>query len=315
MDNIKIDIFSGDVVIFAPERTSRPTDLKKNEYEKEIINEYEKECPFCRGNEQFTDKTTFEIKEDNDWVCKSVLNKYPIIKSDMIGIKGVHEVIIDTYRHNGSFYNMTKEEFKNMFLAYQNRYKKHILSEDILYVSLFKNFLKKSGASLSHPHSQIISMSLVPKIIKTEIDILKDYYCKNKISLYKFFIDKEINLDKRVVYNGKKFLVLVPDASIYNNEIRIICKDNSKFEKLSIFDLEELSYIFKKLFKNIYRECGYMPFNLGLHTHPKLNNDDLFHFHFHIIPRKYNLGGFEISNGMYVSSTKASDFAKSIKFS
>lgn len=313
MENIKKDIFSGEVVIFAPHRTSRPTDIKLSESENISKKEYEKDCPFCKGNENMVCKT-FELKNDSGWLSKSVLNKYPIINENMLGINGSHEVILDTYRHNGSFYDMTKEEFKNMFLVYKNRYKHYIEKEDTLYVSIFKNFLKKAGASLSHPHSQIISMNLIPKIIENEVDVLKKYYDLNKESLYKKYIDEEISLDKRVVYNGRKFLVIVPYASIYNNEIRVICKDCLKFEDLNEEYLEELSYIFERLFRNIYKVCGYEPFNLGMHNHPKNLCNDLFNFHFHIIPRKYNLGGFEISNGVYVSSSNPDDFAKSIKF-
>ena len=289
--------------------------MKKIDDEIELVNIYEEKCPFCRGNEQFSDITTSQIDDDLGWICKSVYNKYPIIEKQSINIVGIHEVIVDTYRHNGSFYNMSESEFKNMFIIYQNRYKEYIKNKDILYVSIFKNFLKKAGASLTHPHSQIISMSLIPKYIKNEVDILKEYYDSKKESLYQRVINEELTLNERVVYNGEKFLVLIPYASMYNNEVRIICKDNSKFENLSGRNLNELSYIFKKLFAKIYIECGYMPFNLCMHSHPNgLDCDDLFHLHFHIIPRKYNFGGFEVSNGIYVSSIDAKDFANKIKF-
>lgn len=315
MRDLRVDLFSGDVIIFAPDRTGRPTDMKKIEDEKELANIYEEKCPFCRGNEELSAGTTFQIKGDSGWICKSIYNKYPIIEEGAIGISGIHEVIIDTYRHNGSFYNMSEIEFKNMFLAYQNRYKEYIENKDTVYISIFKNFLKKAGASLAHPHSQIISMSLVPKYIKNEVEVLKEYYESKKESLYEKVINEEISLNERVVYNGEKFLVLIPYASMYNNEVRIICKDSSKFENLSEVNLNELSYIFKKVFEKIYIECGYMPFNLCMHAHPKgLENDNLFHLHFHVIPRKYNFGGFEVSNGIYVSSTKPQDFAKKIKF-
>lgn len=315
MRDLRVDLFSGDVIIFAPDRSSRPTDIKKFEDEKEYHNIYEENCPFCRGNEKYSAKATSQLKDDSGWICRSVYNKYPIIDEYSIGISGTHEVIIDTYRHNGSFYNLSKSEFKNMFLMYQNRYKEYIEEKEILYVSIFKNFLKKAGASLAHPHSQIVSMSLVPKDIKNEVSILKQYYENKKESLYDKVIKEEITLDERVIYNGNKFLVIVPYASMYSNEVRIICKDKSKFENLGDSSLSELSYIFKKVFEKIYIECGYMPFNLCMHSHPKnLECEKLFHLHFHIIPRKYNFGGFEVSNGIYVSSTMPQDFAKKIKF-
>ncbi|WP_338658600.1 galactose-1-phosphate uridylyltransferase [Paraclostridium sordellii] len=315
MKDLKVDVFSGDMIIYAPDRITRPTDLKPIKDEEEAFEEYDRKCPFCRGNERYSPEETFEIKENGKWICRSVYNKFPIIDKSFNLVKGTHEVIIDNYKHNKSFYNMNGEEFKNMFLIYQNRYKEYIGDEDVLYVSIFKNFLKKAGASLYHPHSQIISMSIIPKEIRNEIDILNKNYHEKKENLYKKIIDKEILLNERVVYNGKKFIVLVPYASIYGNEVRVICKDNSKFEDLNLNNIEELSYIFDKLFKNIYKVCGYMPFNLCLHTHPKnLKGSELLNLHFHIIPRKYSFGGFEISNGIYVSSVIPKDFANKIKF-
>ncbi|MGL5641895.1 MAG: galactose-1-phosphate uridylyltransferase [Paraclostridium sp.] len=315
MKDLRVDVFSGDMVIFAPDRSSRPTDLKKIKDEEPFFGSYDSNCPFCRGNEEYSAKETFEIKDSVGWVCRSVYNKYPIIDNSCEKIKGNHEVMIDNYRHDSSFYNMNEKEFNNMFLMYQNRYKEYVGYEDILYVSIFKNFLKKSGASLAHPHSQIISMSILPKEIKNEINIVKEYYRNNNESLYEVFIEKEILLHERVVYNGKQFLVLVPFASMYGNEVRIICKDNTKFEELDGNDFLELSYIFNNLFKKIHKVCGYMPFNLCMHAHPKnVDGIELFNLHFHIIPRKYSFGGFEISNGIYVSSTDPKDFTKQIKF-
>jgi UDPglucose--hexose-1-phosphate uridylyltransferase len=315
MRDLRVDLFSGDMVIFAPDRSSRPTDIKKIKDEEEIFDIYDLKCPFCRGNEEYAAEKTFELYDEFGWVCRSVYNKYPIIDNDCKGIKGNHEVMIDTYRHNGSFYNMSEKEFYNMFLMYKNRYKEYIKDEDVLYVSIFKNFLKKAGASLIHPHSQIISMSIVPKDIKNEVNILKEYYENENKSLYKETIKKELLLNERVVYNGNKFIALVPYASMYSSEVRVICKDNTKFEDLNKDDLLELSYIFSNLFKNIYKVCGYMPFNLCMHAHPKnMNCNDLFNLHFHIVPRKYSFGGFEISNGIYVSSILPMDFAKEIIF-
>ena len=48
--------------------------------------------------------------------------------------------MIDTYRHNGSFYNMTEEEFYNMLLMYKDRYSNLIKNKKVQYVSIFKNY-------------------------------------------------------------------------------------------------------------------------------------------------------------------------------
>ena len=116
-------ILDNSQVIIARERSNRPMDkISEDSY---ILDneEYKKTCPFCRGNEKYIEEETERISEDNKWIVKSVKNKYPIIDDNEINqIKGDHEVIIETYKHNGNFFNMTEEEFYNVLIIYKNRF-------------------------------------------------------------------------------------------------------------------------------------------------------------------------------------------------
>lgn len=317
MREIKRDLITNDIVVVAKDRANRPMDKIKGNEDIEIDKEYEEKCPFCRGNENETDESTYEIKDNNGWITRSVYNKYPIVSSSSCGVSGVHEVIIDTYRHNGSFYNMSEDEFFNLFKMYKNRYIDLAKYKDTEYISLFKNFLRKAGASLLHPHSQIVSLSMIPPDVENEINISKKYYDKNKKSLYKKIVEDELEYKERIIYDDEDYIVIVPEVSKYGGEIRVIFKDNIRFENLDEVKIKSLSVIFNKLFKNIYNIQGYNPFNILIHTHPiKLIDDEDVHYHahIHIIPRKYSFGGFELSTNMYISSLNASSLADSLRF-
>ena len=72
-----------------------------------------------------------------------------------------------------------------------------------------------------------------------------------------------------------------------------------------------------KRFKKLYSEYGNCPFNLYLHTHPVNEKNDYknkYNVHIHIVPRKFNFGGFELSTGVYISSESSEDIAKRLKF-
>lgn len=60
MSDLRVDLFSGDVIIFAPDRTGRPTDMKKIEDEKELANIYEEKCPFVEGMKNFQQERLFK---------------------------------------------------------------------------------------------------------------------------------------------------------------------------------------------------------------------------------------------------------------
>ena len=147
---------------FTAEPTMKSFTSDIDESEVDLKNEYSENCPFCRGNENSSPNSKFEIEDENGWVVRSVDNKYPIVDNFQDEIYGSHEVIIDTHRHNGSFYNMSENEFYNMILMYKHRYTEFIKDEKIQYVTIFKNYLRKAGASLNHPHSQIVSISKIP---------------------------------------------------------------------------------------------------------------------------------------------------------
>ena len=143
MKEIRIDDINNDIVIFAKDRAKRPMDKVISENEEEIIDEYNKDCPFCRGNEHYTPESRFKIEDENGWTVRSTDNKFPIVDKFQENIYGSHEVMIDTYRHNGNFYNMNEDEFYNMLLMYRDRYSNLIKDEKVQYVSIFKNYLRK----------------------------------------------------------------------------------------------------------------------------------------------------------------------------
>ena len=287
MKEIRIDDINNDIVIFAKDRSRRPMDKVIKGNEECIIKEYNKSCPFCRGNEYYTLESKFKIENEKGWIVRSIDNKFPIVDNLQDNIYGNHEVMIDTYRHNGSFYNMTEEEFYNMLLMYKDRYSNLIKNKKVQYVSIFKNYLREAGASLNHPHSQIVSLSIMPPDIEREIYISKQYYIKNNRYLYDDIINEEINTKKRVINNSKNFLTIIPKTTKYTGEIRILFKKNIKFEHIRNKDIRELSSIFKRLFSNLFEINGDIPFNIFIHSHPKDIELEYFNVHIHIIPRMY----------------------------
>ncbi len=318
MKELGIDTLNNSKVIIARDRKDRPMDEIKKEINKEDNEEYNKECPFCRGNEEQITEETYVIKKNTQWIVKSVKNKYPIIDNNPLNeIKGEHDVIIDTYKHNGNFYNMNEEEFYNLLLVYKKRFKDFKEDENTKYICLFKNYLRDAGASLMHPHSQILSLPFIPPNLEEEYKVCDGFYKKMGINMYKYIIQEEIKYEKRLIYNDVDFLVFVPQVCRFTGDTVILFKDNLYFYEVEDNKLKKLSFILKKLFDKIYEENGNCPFNLYIHAHPvNEENDyrDIYNVHIHIVPRKFNFGGFELSTGMYVSSIKSEDIAKKLKF-
>ena len=318
MKKLGLDTLNHSKVIIARGRQDRPMDNANKEINKEESEEYDKDCPFCRGNEENISQETSVIKKNNQWIVKSVKNKYPIIDDNPLNeIKGEHDVIIDTYKHNGSFFNMSEEEFYYLLSMYKNRFKEFKENENIKYICLFKNYLRDAGASLMHPHSQILSLPFIPPDLREEYKVCEEFYKKMGMNMYKYIIEEEIKYGERLIYDDKYFLVFVPQVCRFAGDTVILFKENIYFYEVEDNKLKHLSIILKKLFNKLYDEYGNCPFNLYIHNHPvneKDNYKDIYNVHIHIVPRKFNFGGFELSTGMYVSSVKSEDIAKKLKF-
>lgn len=317
MSKLARDILDGSRVIISKKRNSRPIE-SKDKANNEIFREYSEDCPFCRGNEYMTMEDTFIIEEDNKFLVKSVLNKYPIIDKENIDeVYGIHEVMIDTYRHNGNFYNMSTDEFYNLLIMYKDRYRSLSEEKNCKYVCIFKNYLREAGASLSHPHSQIISLPWIPPELKKEYEISEEYFDKMGINMYELIIEKETKEEKRVIHNSKNYFVFIPEVGKFSSEVIIIFKKKIEFQCIDNNELIELSVILYKLFKNMYKDGGNCPFNLYIHTHPINENkkyNKIFNVHIHITPRRFNLGGFELSTGLYVSPGCDEELVKKLRF-
>ena len=315
MKKLSFDTLNGREIIISGGRHNRPIDKVK---EVDNNEEYDKYCPFCRSNEKYISGETHVINRDNDWIVKSVKNKYPIIDDNPLNeIRGEHEVIIDTYKHNDNFFNMNEQQFYYLLLMYKNRFKDLKKNKNTKYICLFKNHLRDAGASLMHSHSQIISLPFIPPDLKEEYKICEEFYEKMGINMYKYIIEEEVKYEQRLVYNDEDFLVFIPKVCRFTGDTVIVFKDNIYFYELDENKLKKLSLLLRKLFSKIYNENGNCPFNLYIHCHPvneEKDYKDLYNVNIHIIPRKFNFGGFELSTGMYVSSIKSEDIAKKLKF-
>ena len=137
------------------------------------------------------------------------------------------------------------------------------------------------------------------------------------INMYEHIIKEELNYKERVIHNSENFLIFIPEVCKFTGDIVILFKENIYFNEIDENKLNELSIIMKKLFTKIYEKDKNCPFNLYLHCHPLNEENDYknkYNVHIHIVPRKFNFGGFELSTGMYISSKKSEDIAKNLKF-
>lgn len=318
MPELRRDPTTGRWVIIATERASRPSDFVKNE---EVNLSNVEKCPFCEGKE---DKTPPEItairlngskKDMPGWCVRVVPNKFPALRIegeverkgfgvyDMMNGIGAHEVIIESPDHYKSFESLPIEQIEKVIWMYRERFLDLRKDRRLKYILIFKNRGKRAGASLEHPHSQLIATPVLPDVLKQELDMSLRYYQYRERCVYCDIIAQELEERKRIISENDEFIAFTPFASVVPFEISILPKEHlSDFSQLKGIDIRKLAEILSVSFNLLEKTLPNIPYNFYIHT-TALDNLDIsyYHWHIHIVPRLTELAGFEWGSGFYIN--------------
>jgi len=188
---LRSDPLSRDWVIIATGRGRRPESFKR-EVKKEMIPS-KRDCPFCHleGGEAILilnqGKKIRGKKVPKNWTTVVIPNKYPALipatslkeKRDnffwrMNGV-GYHEVVV--FRdHQKSLALFSLSQIKEVIDAYQERYLDLMNKPFVKYISIFHNHLKEAGASIFHPHSQILATPVIDPDLNRAVLNSKRYF-------------------------------------------------------------------------------------------------------------------------------------------
>jgi UDPglucose--hexose-1-phosphate uridylyltransferase len=136
----RIDALTGACVAITPWRQDRP-------------NLPETSCPFCPGG--------LEAPDHYDVRC--ITNRWPALPA------GRHEVVLHSPHHTASFPSLGNEGTARVIELWAERTAGLGARADVSYVFIFENNGRAIGATIDHPHSQILAFGVVPPIPSGEL--------------------------------------------------------------------------------------------------------------------------------------------------
>ncbi len=330
---LRYDIASKDWVIIATGRSKRPENFKQ---EKKIKSgQPKKDCPFCKIGTQ--EEPTFALASGKkvtpkdrlfkNWTTVAIPNKYPAvipyIEKDenkegpffkKMNAVGFHEVII-TRDHSKSLALLENNRVKELFDVYCERYKYFMKKSFVNYISIFHNHGPEAGASIFHPHSQIITTPLIDIDLNKAILNSKKYYKKTKKCIYCQMNSWDLKSKKRIVLENKHFLAFCPFASKAAFQVIISPKKHLYcFSKITEEQKKYLAEIFKETLRKLYKGLANPPYNFYLHTIP-CDGKDYSHYHWHwtILPKTSIWAGFEMGTKMEISTIEPEKAAEYLR--
>lgn len=302
-------------VLIAPGRAKRPEDFKTVSV-MHGLPELDPKCVFCPGNES-ANKELFHAPHAGEWDIRVVSNKFPALDGQINfqhrnfyvsrAGRGAHEVVI-TRKHNEPVALQSVRTIKDSFATFIERYKAITEDPNIAYVQIFHNHGRDAGASLAHPHYQIMATPLVPPHVHDEILGCYHYTQASGSCIYCDIINEEIRVGERLVYEDDHFVVLSAYASRKPFETWILPKKHgARFEEITAQDIEHLSHALKLVLGRLYVKLADPPLNFYIHTMPvkrdanTLHEAGSYHWHLTVFPRITIWAGFEYSTGIPVN--------------
>ena len=328
---IRKDYLTGDWVLLAPGRGKRPHDFSE-ESPSENLPEYDPRCPFCPGGiADRTQPSIYEVRDENgQWVLRSILNKYPALKPEVRfdirlteeGYKyrtgyGFHEVIIESNKHNVplNFPDAPKAHVERVLAAYLERFKHYRENgKNIRMVIIFKNYGPLAGASLIHPHSQLIATPVVGGHYRKIWDNMRTWQDENGTCLICWMINREMLSGTRIIYKNEHFIAFAPFASSVAYQVMIAPLEHScSFAKLKKQRISHLADIVGKVLGAIKKALGNPSFNLVIKSPPFDEEDFFAHWYMEILPRTAHFAGFELGSRMSINTVLPEEAAELLR--
>jgi UDPglucose--hexose-1-phosphate uridylyltransferase len=278
-------------------------------------------CPFCPGKEGSTPPEVLSYREANTlpnepgWQVRVVPNRYPALQIegdldrtgiglyDMMNGVGAHEVIIESPDHEAGFDVFDVPQVLRIVGAYVDRYRDLRRDRRFRYILLFKNHGAAAGASLDHPHSQLIATPIIPKRVMEEVEGARQYYYYKERCVFCDVIRQELAAGIRIINENESFVALAPFASRFPFETWITPKDHkASFGDIEDHEQESFADILHGTLRRLIRTLGNPPFNFIIHTSPCDEHcAEYYHWHLEIMPRLTKVAGFEWGSGFYVN--------------
>jgi UDPglucose--hexose-1-phosphate uridylyltransferase len=252
-----------------------------------------------------------------------VRNKFPALSPDLKPLRslagiyleipgyGHHEVVVECPDHNQHPALMSQDDIKAIIDTYRLRYLDLIKIKDILFIIIFRNHGSKAGASLKHPHSQIIATPIVPRNYRWREDEAQRYFDEWGRCAYCDMLEFEMEDRKRVIGENNKFLAFVPYAAEVPYEVWILPKEHrSDFGTITREEVPAFAELLHKVLVKLNLKLNNPDYNYAIMSAARYKiGEPQLHWYCQIRPHLTIPAGFEMGSGISINPSLPEDDA------
>ena len=249
------------------------------------------------------------------WRVRGVPNRFPALRIeggldrrgeglyDLMNGIGAHEVVIESPDHDRMLADDDPAQIEEVLRAYRDRVIDLQRDTRFRYVIIFKNHGAEAGASLEHPHSQLIALPILPQSVQAELRGASEYFDLKERCIYCDIVAQESIDRRRIVDDNQLFITICPFAARFPFEMWIVPRVHcAHFEHASDGEYRALALALKSALGALKTSLGDPPFNYIIHSAPFGDSASRhYHWHMEITPALTKVAGFEVGTGFHIN--------------
>jgi UDPglucose--hexose-1-phosphate uridylyltransferase len=309
MSQLRLDPLTGRWVVLSLNRGDRPADFARRSLPVEA--DPSRPCPFCPGRESSTPAALETYGPGGDWLVRVVPNLFPAFSGtepmvvDHLGpvwtqapASGVHEVLVLSPDHEATWADLPDSHAGLVMAAIRDRMAEHAAIPGLRYSQAIVNAGREAGASLEHPHGQLLAMSFVPREISDE----QAGFARFEGScLLCTTIEAEEETGYRIVVADEHVVVMCPYWSSVAFEMMVIPRAHeAHLQRATPSDLTAVGRAIKQALGCLRERLGDVAYNVVFHAAP-FRSEGEFHWHVHLLPKVTTQAGFELGTGVPIN--------------
>jgi len=299
---------TGRWVVIAGERSQRPSDFLPRRLP--VEDEPGRPCPFCPGHEDSGAAVVASYPPDGPWQVQVVTNRYPAFSGNepmvvthlgpvhtQAPASGIHEVLVLAPEHTSSWADLSESHSALVMEALRDRLTTHA-AIGLRYGQAVVNSGREAGASIEHPHGQLMSMPFIPGEAANELAGFARFQGN---CLLCAVLDAEEDSGARLVYGDERVTMISPFWSGTPYELLIVPRRHEPhLHHADPADLAAIGRSVQLALAALRSRLGDVAYNIMFHSAPFRPSGD-FHWHVHLMPKISTRGGFEMGSGVLIN--------------
>lgn len=309
MSQLRLNPLTGRWVTLAADRATRPGDLTSRGVPVEA--DPSRRCPFCPGHEEETPPALETYSPSGAWLVRVVPNLFPAFEGNepmrvqnlgpvftQAAASGVHEVLVFTPEHHGSWADLDDKHAGLAMAAIRDRMEDHARRSTVRYTQTIVNSGREAGASLEHPHGQLLGIPFVPGEIAEEEAGFRRFEGSCVLCTS---AEAEADAGHRVVLDDERVLVVAPYWSGSPYEMLVLPRAHAThLETAAPADVVAVGRALRDALARLRKRLGEVAYNIVFHSAPHQHGGP-FHWHVHVVPRLTSVAGFEQGTGVLIN--------------